>query len=143
MGMAREDMDLVLNESIKAAAHLLENRGEFFPFAVVRVSDSEIRHVETLGDEERPLSDDVIRILHEGLRAAVLKGEYRTTAIVSDVRLHDKVLGSCSDAIRVSIEDSEDPPVICYVPYEYENSLLRLGEIKAEKGESIIFPRGN
>jgi len=134
-------MDAVLDESIKAAVHFLENRREFFPFAVVKAADGEIRHVQTWGREERPLSDNVIQVLHTGLRAAALKGEYRTTALVSDVRLHERASGSSIDAIRIEIEDSEDPAITCYVPYALNGSSVSLGEIKAEKGDSLVFPR--
>jgi hypothetical protein len=137
--MTRIDMDAVLDESIKTAVHFLEKFGEFFPFAVAKARNGEIRHVQTRGEDERPSSNEVIEVLHRALKTAAQEGEYRTTALVSDFRLRDRNSGKVTDAIRVELEDAEAQPVICYLPYVRVDNALKLGEIKAEKGKSIVF----
>jgi hypothetical protein len=133
-------MDAVLDESIKTAVQFLEKYGEFFPFAVVKTSDGQITHVQTWGHNERPSAQEVIQELFSGLKHGAGDGSYRTTALVSDVRLRDKECGASTDAIRVEIEDAEARPVTCYLPYSRTLGGVNAGDITAENGDSRVFP---
>ncbi len=133
-------MNAVLEEGINTAVHFLNGNGEFFPFAVVVTKRGEMRHVQGWTEEQRPPSDQVIHLLYSGLRQCAVEEEYRTTALISDVRLRETDSDSFTDAIRVAIEDFEEAPVTCYLPYSLNEGSVEVGEISAEKGKAVVFP---
>ena len=93
---AQADLDGLNNEAVELARRTLDDRGEFFPFAVVISSVGESRIVGAdPGKDERPASKEVLSLLTDGLRAG--RDDLRAVALVADVRLAD------SDAIRVTL----------------------------------------
>ena len=46
-----------------------------------------------------------------------------------------------TEAIEVALEHSVDDPIVCFLPYSFEDSKLFTEEILAQRGESRIFPR--
>jgi len=130
---------MVLDEGIRVATRLLEKNGEFYPFAIVRHAEGELRHLEAGTNDEFPVSDRVIQLLQSGLRDGASTGKYKTTSIVSDVSMRDRVTGITTDAIRVDIDDCEEDPVTCYLPYTIKNTGIEWGNIVAEQGTLVIF----
>lgn len=137
--MSREDMDTILDEGIKVAIYLLEKNGEFYPFGVTKSPDGQIACVHGYTGVERPTSDCVSDLLVRGLRDGAAAGRYLTTAVVSDTRLRDRTTGLAEDAIRVELEDRDEHPVTCYLPYFVCDGRVQPGEVMAEAGKSIVF----
>lgn len=137
--MSRQDMDLVLSDGINTAVHFIEKSGEFFPFGVVKTNKGEIRHIQAMMKDLRPTSDSVTEVLEASLRDGGIAGEYDTVAIVSNVGLTDKETGHIMDAISISIDDKNSSPILCYIPYEINNGVPVLGDIKAGVGARIAF----
>jgi hypothetical protein len=137
--MGRMELDILLNEGIKAATHFLLKSGEFFPFAVVQTGSGEVRHVQALTEDIRPTAREVIDVLTPRLIMNAKSGLYVAVAIVSPVELTDMETGTTSAAIRLDIEGATSDPVCCYLPYELQLGELTVGEIRAAKGNATIF----
>ena len=137
--MSKDNMNFVLNDAVDTALHFLGKSGEFFPFGVVISNDNKLRHVQGWTGEEQPLSDEVISCLIQGMQQQVQKGEYLTTAIVSDVRTRQHESDLVTDAIRICIEDKDSDPVTCYLPYSVSNATILPGDMTYERGETLIF----
>lgn len=132
-------MDLVLSDGINTAVHFMEKSGEFFPFGVVKTNKGEIRHIQAMLEDIRPTPDRVSEVLGESLKEGGVAGHYDTVAIVSNVGITDRETGRVVGAISVLIDDKNSSPILCYVPYEIENGVPILGDIKAGAGARIAF----
>lgn len=137
--MSRQDLDLVLNEGLTTAAKFIEKSGEFYPFGVVKTQSGEIRHIQVLVEESRPASSIVSEMLRTSLSQGGRAGKYETVAIVSNVEITDRETGRKTDAICVEIDDKNSEPILCYVPYEMEDEIPNLGDIRATSGTKIAF----
>ena len=137
--MAHPDMDLLLDEAIRAAIYFLEKNGEFFPFAITMSQSGEITHVQGYVGEEHPPSQDVIDLLQDGLKQRGANGELRATALISDVRvsLPD---GGAQDAVSVTVEHQDDEPVTGYLPYTKDGEGFGYGDLFAERAPRLVFP---
>lgn len=133
--------DDVLQEAIETATHLLEKRGEFFPFAVVMISTGEIRHLQAMTDDDHPKSDDLINSIIDAIRAGSSHDIYRCVGIVSNVNLSDTIAGKSSAAIRVHLDGIGIDAVVCYVPFALKDNVVTLGEVIATKATYGIFLR--
>lgn len=79
---------------------MLENHGEFSPYAVTITASGETGLVAgDPGHGEHPNSADILQVLVEG-----------AAAMVSDVRLSD------SDAVRVEVEHEEGLAIAAFLP---------------------------
>lgn len=107
---AQDDLDGLLNAALPFAQQMLDERGEFFPYAVGLDASNDVRMIATEPDlGEAPPSEEVLALLIAGLRTE--RDRLRAVGIVVDVRL------SNSDAIRVELEHSEGPAMAVLLPY--------------------------
>ena len=108
---AQDDLDGLVGAALPFAEQMLDQHGEFFPYAVALDVSGEARTVAAdPGGGEQPASLDVLATLTEGLRAE--RDGLRAVALVSDVRLSD------SDAIRVELEHREGQALAVFLPYK-------------------------
>lgn len=136
--MAHPDMDALLNEGLQTAIRFLEKNGEFFPFGVTMKPDGSIAHVQGYTDDECPPSQEVIDLLLRGFKTGATSGNYKSTALISDVRI--SLDGDTkSDAISVTVEHVDDQPVTCFLPYTKSNGAFEFGEIIAERADRRVF----
>jgi regulator of RNase E activity RraB len=137
---ARQEMDDLLDNGIRSAAHFLEKSGEFYPFGLALRPDGEIAHVAAWdGKSEHPKSDDVLVLLYQALRQGVENGEYKAIAIVTDVTIRKTPNDPPRDAVRVQIEHPDAAPVACFLPYSIENGKCVQGQLTAERAEPLII----
>ncbi len=138
--MAHPDMDTLLDEGLQVAIHFLEKYGEFFPFGVTMASDGRIAHTQGYTEDERPPSQEVIDLLLRGFQSGAASGDYKSTALISDVRV--SLDGTAkTDAISVTVEHREDQPVTCLLPYTKTDAGYEFGELIAQRADSNVFPR--
>jgi hypothetical protein len=133
--------DEVLQEAIETATHLLEKRGEFFPFAVAMTNNEEIRHIQAMMDDGRPKSDNIINYLIDEIRDGSSHDIYQCVGIVSSVNLSDTIAEKSSAAIRVHLDGIGMDAVVCYVPFALKGNVATLGEVIATKAAYGIFLR--
>ncbi len=136
--MAHPDMNALLDEGLRIAAHLLEKNGEFFPFGVTISTDGKINHVQGYTGEDYPPSQDLINLLLNGFLAGAKSGDYRATSLVCDTHIFLNG-NSKTDAINVIVEHVEDEPVTCFLPYTKNGDTFEFGEILAERAERRVF----
>ena len=108
---AQDDLDGLLNAALSFAQQMLDEHGEFFPFAVAVDVHSDTRMI--MGDpdrRERPPSAEVLSTILQELQRS--RQEFRAVARVADVRVAD------SDAVRVELEHSEGPSMAVLLPYK-------------------------
>jgi hypothetical protein len=103
----QDDLDGLLNLTLRFAQQMLEKRGEFYPFGAAMSTGGEARLLG--GDPCRDASTASLPTLLGGLRHD--RADFRAVAICSHVRLPD------SDAVRVNLEHQEGQAVHFVVPY--------------------------
>jgi hypothetical protein len=141
--MANPDYDELLNGLIPFAQQMLEEHGEYFPFAMGITIQGEGQLMQLAPEEEQPDSEEVIDQLNEMFQEAIAKKEVRATGICSNVVIQDPKTRKNSDAIRVSLAHRDSPPAEVVIPYskgaggEYE-----YGELMAMPGSSTLFKKG-
>ena len=124
-----DEIDNLLSESVNLAESFLMKNGELYPCALALTPNGESVLVHACLDDENPDSDHVIPVLRDSLSLRFSEGTYILTAIMSDVKLHDRETGECRDAIRVAIEDRISAAIICYVPYRIEEGAFLTSEV--------------
>lgn len=108
---AQDDLDGLVGVALPFAEQMLDEHGEFFPYAVALDESGDARMVAAdPGGGEQPASLDVLATLIGGLRAE--RDGLRAVALVSDVRLSD------SDAVRVELEHREGQAMAVFLPYK-------------------------
>jgi hypothetical protein len=133
----REELNDLLNGAIEVAAEMLEQEGEFEPFALAMRQDGEILHLSPEDGDEELEAEQVVESLRKTLREAA--SSYRAVAVVADVTLEDENDEAMTAAIQVSMEHTIEEPVNCYVPYEFNGQALELADLVGEPGERFVF----
>jgi hypothetical protein len=103
----QEDLDGLLNLTLRFAKQMLEKRGEFYPFGAAMSTGGESRLLG--GGPRRDTTAAALPVLVDGLRHD--RADFRAVAICSYVRLPG------SDAVRVYLEHKEGEAVHFVVPY--------------------------
>ena len=138
--MPHPDMDTLLDESLQVAIHFLEKSGEFFPFGVAMTPEGTVSQIQGYSGDECPPSQEVIALLLRGFKSAAASGEYKSVALITDVRV--ALDGDTkSDAISVTIEHADDQPVTCFLPYRKQSGTFEFGEIVAQRTIAQVFER--
>ncbi len=107
---AQDDLDALLDASLRLAQQQLVKAGEFYPFAMrVATSGKQGLVAVDLGDDH-PRSADLVAALVEALAHDATAN--RARAVVSDVRL-----SSGSDAIHVELEHRDGIAIAVVLPY--------------------------
>ena len=132
----QDDLDGILDEALRAAEHLLEKNGEFFPFAVTLDAAGQTTMVGAdPGEGERPASQAVLELLYAG--AADDRDRLRAVAFVAPVE------GEGQDEVRVETEHRDGGPAItAFLPYATKRlrRSVAFGELTAEAGERRVWP---
>lgn len=99
----QDDLDLLADQALSAAQHLLENDGQCYPFAVNLSNDGtpEMAAADP-GEGEPPSSQAVLELLYSG--AAAQRDAIRAVAFAATVETAD------GDAVRVEIEHRDGGP---------------------------------
>jgi hypothetical protein len=108
----QDDLDDLLNLTLRFAQQMLEKQGEFYPFGAAMSTGGEARLLG--GKPGRDASTAVLAILLDEFRHD--RADFRAVAICSYVRLPD------SDAVRVLLEHKEGQAVHFVVPYSSKRS---------------------
>ena len=102
--------------------------------------DGSVAHTQGYTGDEHPPSQEVIDLLMRGLKSGAASGDYKSTALISDVRV--SLDGETkTDAISVTVEHHEEQPVTCLLPYSKTDSGYEFGELIAQRADSNVFTR--
>ena len=125
----KQDCERVMNAALPFAERMLQEHGEFFPYAAAMEPAGTIVDVAASMDSEHPPSEAVLAKLVAALHAGATRGQYSAIAIVHDVRLTPPAPGFV-DAIHVGLEHRSGYAVDLLVPYRRtESGRLETGEI--------------
>lgn len=143
--MSRDDRERVLNQMIDLAQQHLQKRGGFYSFAFTTSADGQENLVAGYTGEEHPDDEEIVRLILHGQAEAAAAGEIKSFALCEDVRITHPETEQWTRAIKITLEDEDEPPVICYLPFEESRrGLLRsraynYGEIIAVPAEPKVF----
>lgn len=138
----REELNELLNDAVGVATEMLEEDGEFEPFALALKNDGQVMHLSPEGEQPDELEPEaVVESLRNTLREA--RTDYRAIAVVADVTLEDENDEPMTAAIHVAMEHAAEEPVSCYVPYEISDGKgVELADLVGEPGERFVFTGG-
>ena len=130
-------MDALLDALIRFAQEMLAKHGEFFPFGAAITGTGALEMVGGYTREERPPSQALIDLLHQGLADRARDGEIRASGVCFDVRLPER---DNTDAIQVSLEHASAEPLNVFLPYKRQRLRgVKYGDLFATPGERRIF----
>jgi hypothetical protein len=140
MAEPTDEIQELLNFLLPHAEQMLNEHGEFYPYAAALDSDGQLNAVDAeVDDDDSPDVGDVLFALHEGLREQAAEGAIRATGIAADVTLTDPDSGETTDAVQVELDHANADAVDVFVPYETEVDGIKFGELVAAEGREPVF----
>jgi hypothetical protein len=114
----QDDLDRLTDEALRAAEHLLDKNGEFYPFAVCLDEEGSSRIVGAYDGDEHPPSQDVLELLYRGI--AQERDGVRAAAFAAMVDVDG------GDAVQAEVEHRDGGTAIAvFLPYSQKR--LRRG----------------
>jgi hypothetical protein len=139
MAEATDEIQELLNFLLPHAEQMLNEHGEFYPYAAALDSDGELSAVGADFDDDSPDVGEVLLALHEGLRERAAAGTIRASGIAADVTLTDPDSGETTDAVQVELDHAEGDALDIFVPYETQPEGIKFGELVAAQGREPVF----
>lgn len=132
----QDDLDGLLDVALGFAKQQLDKYGEFYPYAIVVDIDGIQRMVAAGTDAVWPESADLITTLIGSL--AGQRDQLRGAAIVAGVRVPE----TGSDAVRVTLEHSEQAALTVLLPYRPRRfgRGVDYGDLQAAAAAAFIWP---
>jgi hypothetical protein len=130
----QDDLDRLTDEALQAAQHLLDESGEFYPFAVCLDDDGSSRIVAAYDGDEHPPSRDVLELLYRGI--AQERDGIRAAAVVAMVVVEG------GDAVQAEVEHRDGGPAIAvFLPFSRKRLRrgLEYGDLAAAPGERHVW----
>jgi hypothetical protein len=112
-----EDLDRLLEYTLRLAHQMLGEHGELYPFAAVIRTDGEIVTIMAPPSEESPSSQRVRAMLERRLREMVARGECTATALCYDASVGADGTGERCNAVGISLEHTGGEAVVVSEPY--------------------------
>ena len=139
MAEPTDEIQEILNFLLPYAERMLNEHGEFYPYAATLGADGELNAVATDVDDDSPDVGEVLLALHVGLRERAAEGAIRASGIAADVTLTDPDSGETTDAVQVELDHADADAVDIFVPYETEDEGIKFGELVAAEGREPVF----
>jgi hypothetical protein len=140
MAEPTEEIQEILSFLLPYAERMLNEHGEFYPYAAALDSGGELNAVATdVDDDDTTDVSEVLLALHQGLRERAAEGAIRASGIAADVTLTDPDSGETTDAVQVELDHAEADAVDIFVPYETEAEGIKFGELVAAEGREPVF----
>lgn len=139
MAEPTDEIQELLNFLLPHAEQMLNEHGQFYPYAAALGSDGELSAVGADVDDDAPDVGEILLALHGGLRERAAEGAIRASGIAADVTLTDPDSGETTDAVQVELDHADADPVDIFVPYETEPEGIKFGELVAAEGREPVF----
>ena len=139
MAEPTDEIQEILNFLLPYAEQMLNQHGEFYPYAAALDADGELNAVATDVDDGSPDVTKLLLALHQGLRERAADGAIRASGIAADVTLTDPDSGETTDAVQVELDHADADAVDIFVPYETEAEGVKFGELVAAEGREPVF----
>ncbi|HFQ5352222.1 TPA: hypothetical protein ACGUPP_004416 [Vibrio vulnificus] len=138
MGKGKEDAQHLFDSVLPFAEKMLAEYGEFYPYGAAMTLTGDVVDVSVFEGNEYPPSSEIIDLLNSAFLKATANREYRTTAVVYDVRIM-LPSGQLSDAIAVNLDHISGYSIVVYLPYKKLNQAIEYGELSVQEGRGAIF----
>ncbi|WDZ72002.1 hypothetical protein PWW31_13300 [Vibrio harveyi] len=125
MGKGKEDAQHLFDSVLPFAEKMLAEYGEFYPYGAAMTLTGDVVDVSVFEGNEYPPSSEIIDLLNSAFLKAAANREYRTTAVVYDVRI-TLPSGQLSDAIAVNLDHISGYSIVVYLPYKKLNQAYRV-----------------
>jgi len=135
---AKSECEQLMNAALPLARQMLQEHGEFFPFAMALNAKGQVVAVAA-HDESHATSNDLIRQLKEIFARQAIAGEYRATALIYEAQVQAPAKGAKTDAIAVALDHRDNYSVVVLLPYRLEAGRLTVGEMFAQRGSGDVF----
>jgi hypothetical protein len=141
MATPKSDCEDLLNAVLPMAENLLAAHGEFYPFGASMKPGHEISLTTPYDGRERPASQPLIDLLHDGFHQEAMKGTIVASATVYDVRIARPGAASKTDAVAIELDHRDNYSTIVFFPYAVRASKVEFEKPFANKGGFGIFRR--
>ena len=138
MGKGKEDTQHLFDSVLPFAEKMLAEYGEFYPYGAAMTLTGDVVDVSVFEGNEYPPSSEIIDLLNSAFLKAAANREYRTTAVVYNVRI-TLPSGQLSDAIAVNLDHISGYSIVVYLPYKKLNQAIEYGELSVQEGRGAIF----
>ncbi|EPM7823963.1 hypothetical protein ACTQ7B_004526 [Vibrio alginolyticus] len=138
LGKGKEDAQHLFDSVLPFAEKMLAEYGEFYPYGAAMTLTGDVVDVSVFEGNEYPPSSEIIDLLNSAFLKAAANREYRTTAVVYDVRI-TLPSGQLSDAIAVNLDHISGYSIVVYLPYKKLNQAIEYGELSIQEGRGAIF----
>jgi hypothetical protein len=136
---ASDEIQELVNFLLPHAERMLNEHGEFYPYAAAVDSAGSIEPVGPAVESDDPDVGDILVALHADLREQAAEGAIRASGIAADVTLTDPDSGETTDAVQIELDHAEGDALDVYVPYEREGEGVKFGELVAAQGREPVF----
>ncbi|HTN46347.1 MAG TPA: hypothetical protein VL098_08380 [Flavipsychrobacter sp.] len=122
------------------ALQLLNDFGEFYPFAFAIASDKEtiVSVVTESDDNDKPKSGDEIVALESTFHILGKEHDFEAVCICVDVLIVEPDSNEKRNCIEIRIDTKSGSPTNCYIPYNIEGGKVILSK-SFEKGGTFLF----
>jgi hypothetical protein len=134
-----DEIQELLNFLLPYAEQMLNQHGEFYPYAAALDAEGELNAVGADVDDDTPDVGELLLALHQGLREQAADGAIRASGIAADVTLTDPDSGETTDAVQVELDHADADAVDIFVPYQTGGEGIKFGELVAAEGREPVF----
>jgi len=138
--MINPDFEKLLGAVIPIAQHMLKDFGAFFPFGAFIARDGEVQLASGVGDPSHLETQEIVEMYLEAYREAAADGNFTSTALCVDVRVHVPGKLEKTDAIEIMLERSGGEALNAFMPYEkHAKSRITYAPLFATPADSRVF----
>lgn len=145
--MAHPDLNEILNFLIPFAQKMLEEHGEFFPFAATMNMNGKLAAEAVYEGSEHHASQIIINLLINRFKEKAKAGTLKAFGICFDAIIMPPGQSQKENAICVSLQHSNSESINVYLPYKKKRfGKISYGKLFAAQGEkrdaalfSILF----
>ena len=138
--MNNPDFDKLLSAVIPIAQAMLKDLGAFIPFGAFISRDGEVQLAGGEGDPSHLETEEIVEMYLEAYREAAGDGNFTSTALCVDVRIHVPGKLEKTDAIQIMLEHSGDEALNAFMPYEKQGqSEVNYAPLFAAPAEPRVF----
>jgi hypothetical protein len=138
---SKEESEMLMKAILPVAEKMLQEFGEFYPYAGYLTMDGEIVHLGAREPEDDfPKARDLIYLLRTFLLELMKAGQYKAAALVWNATIKMPKSRESSDAIQVCIQHANGYSVEVFFPYRIVDQKVTYSETFAQQGNDHFGP---
>ena len=138
--MNRDDLNQLLNALIPYAQQMLNQQGQFVPFACAISAAGEVEMIGGQPGSDETTTQEIHDVLLKELQQGARGGKYRAVGLCSDVRVRCGEAPEPSEAISVGLEHSDGTAIDVYLPYTKQGAgQVKYGDLFGSARQLRIF----